>query len=58
MFRVDNYTPTRVVFGAGRLEELATMELPGKKSNDFCDCRWPYGEAWYSEKSIRSLEEE
>ncbi len=31
MFRVDNYTPTRVVFGAGRLEELATMELPGKK---------------------------
>ena len=35
MFRVDNYTPTRVVFGAGRLEELATMELPGKKAMIF-----------------------
>lgn len=32
MFQVDNYTPTRVVFGAGRLEELASMELPGKKA--------------------------
>ena len=32
MFTVDNYTPTRVVFGAGRLEELSTMELPGKKA--------------------------
>lgn len=35
MFRIDNYTPTRVVFGAGRLEELATMELPGKKAMIF-----------------------
>lgn len=35
MFRVDNYTPTRVAFGAGRLEELATMELPGKKAMIF-----------------------
>ena len=35
MFRVDNYTPTRVVFGAGRLEELATMELLGKKAMIF-----------------------
>lgn len=35
MFRVDNYTPTRVVFGVGRLEELATMELPGKKAMIF-----------------------
>lgn len=35
MFRVDNYTPTRVVFGAGRLEELAIMELPGKKAMIF-----------------------
>lgn len=35
MFIVDSYTPTRVVFGAGRLEELATMELPGKKAMIF-----------------------
>ena len=35
MFSVDNYTPTRVAFGAGRLEELATMELPGKKAMIF-----------------------
>lgn len=32
MFTVDNYSPTRVVFGAGRLKELATLELPGKKA--------------------------
>lgn len=32
MFVVDTYTPTRVVFGPGRLEELATMKLPGKKA--------------------------
>lgn len=32
MFTVDNYTPTRVVFGPGRLDELGTMELPGKKA--------------------------
>ena len=35
MFSVNNYTPTRVVFGAGRLKELATMELPGKKAMVF-----------------------
>lgn len=35
MFTVNNYTPTRVVFGAGRLNELATMELPGKKAMVF-----------------------
>ena len=35
MFVVNNYTPTRVVFGAGRLKELATMELPGKKAMVF-----------------------
>ena len=28
MFTVDTYTPTRVIFGAGRLEELASVELP------------------------------
>ena len=32
MFIVDTYTPTRVVFGPGRLEELATVALPGKKA--------------------------
>ncbi len=31
-FQVTNYTPTRVIFGAGRLEELATLALPGKKA--------------------------
>lgn len=32
MFTVNNYTPTRVIFGAGRLRELADVELPGKKA--------------------------
>lgn len=32
MFTVNNYTPTRVIFGAGRLKELAEVELPGKKA--------------------------
>lgn len=32
MFQVTNYTPTRVIFGAGRLEELATLALPGRKA--------------------------
>lgn len=35
MFMVNNYTPTRVVFGAGRLGELATMRLPGRKTMIF-----------------------
>lgn len=29
---IDTYTPTRVIFGAGRLKELATVKLPGKKA--------------------------
>ena len=32
MFQVNTYTPTRVVFGPGRLNELATLTLPGKKA--------------------------
>ncbi len=32
MFTIDSYLPTRIVFGYGRLKELATMELPGKKA--------------------------
>lgn len=32
MFTVDTYTPTRVILGAGRLDELATVKLPGKKA--------------------------
>jgi alcohol dehydrogenase len=35
MYKIDNYTPTRVVFGVGRLKELETMELPGKKAMIF-----------------------
>jgi alcohol dehydrogenase len=31
-FIADNYSPVRVIFGAGRLEELATIDLPGKKA--------------------------
>lgn len=31
VFFVNNYTPTRVVFGFGRLSELETIELPGTK---------------------------
>lgn len=29
MIKIDSYMPTKVVFGAGRLSELATLELPG-----------------------------
>lgn len=29
---IDTYTPTRVVFGVGRLAELASVTLPGKKA--------------------------
>ncbi|MCH3949577.1 MAG: iron-containing alcohol dehydrogenase [Acidaminococcus sp.] len=32
MVKVDTYIPTRIVFGAGRLKELATAKLPGKKA--------------------------
>ena len=32
MFTVDTYLPTRIVFGYGRLNDLATMKLPGKKA--------------------------
>lgn len=32
MFTVDTYLPTRVIFGAGRLNELATAKLPGTKA--------------------------
>ncbi len=32
MKHIDYYIPTRVVFGPGRLEELATVALPGKKA--------------------------
>lgn len=31
MFTVDCYIPTRIIFGAGRLDELARISLPGKK---------------------------
>ena len=32
MFTVDTYLPTRIVLGAGRLDELKDMQLPGKKA--------------------------
>ncbi len=32
MFTVDTFLPTRIVFGYGRLNDLATMKLPGKKA--------------------------
>ena len=32
MQNVDYYIPTRIVFGAGRLDELASLSLPGKKA--------------------------
>lgn len=32
MFTVDTYLPTRIILGAGRLDELKDMELPGKKA--------------------------
>lgn len=32
MFTIDSYLPTRIVFGYGRLKELANMKLPGKKA--------------------------
>lgn len=32
MFNANTYTPTRVFFGIGALEKLATVTLPGKKA--------------------------
>ena len=32
MFTIDSYLPTRIVFGYGRLKELADMKLPGSKA--------------------------
>ncbi len=32
MFVVDCYIPTRILFGPGRLEDLASVALPGKKA--------------------------
>ena len=32
IFTVNNYTPTRVIFGFGKLNELETIDLPGKKA--------------------------
>ena len=32
MYRIDSYIPTRIIFGVGRLNELATAKLPGKKA--------------------------
>lgn len=32
MVKVDTYIPTRIVFGVGRLQELATTKLPGQKA--------------------------
>lgn len=32
MVKIDAYIPTKVIFGAGRLEELATAKLPGQKA--------------------------
>lgn len=32
MFIVDTYTPTRVIFGPDRLEDLAICDLPGKNA--------------------------
>ncbi|MDR2267070.1 MAG: iron-containing alcohol dehydrogenase [Christensenellaceae bacterium] len=32
MYKIDSYSPVRVIFGPGRLEDLATIKLPGKKA--------------------------
>lgn len=32
MYHINSYIPTRVVFGPGRLDDLATVALPGKKA--------------------------
>ena len=32
MFTVDTYLPTRIIFGCGRLNDLANIKLPGKKA--------------------------
>lgn len=31
-YKIDSYIPTRIVFGPGRLNELATIKLPGNKA--------------------------
>lgn len=32
MFETNNYAPTKVIFGANRLEELGVVKLPGNKA--------------------------
>ena len=32
MIKFNYYIPTRIVFGCGSLEQLATLKLPGKKA--------------------------
>lgn len=32
MFTIDSYLPTRIIFGYGRLNDLKSAELPGKKA--------------------------
>ena len=32
MVTIDSFVPTRIVFGAGRLAELVSVDLPGKRA--------------------------
>ena len=32
MITIDSFVPTRIVFGAGRLAELVSVDLPGKRA--------------------------
>ena len=43
MKRIDYFIPTRIVFGAGRLKELATLSLPS--------CASPKTSSWKSSAS-------
>lgn len=43
MFEFCSYIPTKVVFGPGKLKELASMKLPGQEGIDLCDGRWSDG---------------
>lgn len=47
MKRIDYFIPTRIVFGAGRLKELATLSLPARRPS----CASPKTNSWKSSAS-------
>ena len=52
----DYYIPTRIIFGRGRLSELSSLPLPGKKALIVITNGQSMRNFGYLDKVIRSLE--